>query len=100
MFTVKQSILRIFFVLEIIVFVCVYVLGAHGVQLMLQLKHENKQLTQEITHLKTMLNTLEEELIAWNATSFYKEKFAREQLQMAREREIIFFLEPQTTTIT
>ena len=98
MFTIKQSILRIFFVLEIAVFICVYLLGAHGVQLILQLKKENRQLSQEIMALNTTINTLEQELFAWNATPFYKEKFAREQLQMAREGEIIFFLEPQTTT--
>jgi cell division protein FtsB len=94
MFTVKQSILRIFFVLEILVFMCVYLLGAHGVQLMIQLKRENDALVQEIQQLATTVGDLEYQIHVWNTTTFYKEKFAREQLQMAKENETIFYLTP------
>ena len=57
---------------------------------MLRLKQENEQLLQEINQLSVTVTNIEQEIIAWNAAPFYKEQFAREQLQMAKEGEIIF----------
>lgn len=92
MLTLKQKILRVFFVLEIIVFLCVYCLGAHGIRLMRQLQQENSALVTEIQQLTTNVQKLERDIMAWDKEPFLKEKFAREHLQMARKDELIFYV--------
>ena len=94
MLTVKQVILRVFFSLEIIAFILVYIFGAHGYMIMRHLTKENAQLSVQIQSACHEVMTLEQQIHDWNTTSFYKEKFAREHLQMAREGEIVYYTQP------
>jgi len=89
---IKRRILRIFFVLEICVFIGVYAFGPHGIQHLRQLSHENEQLEREVQALKIEVSELEQKIVQWNTHSFYKEKIAREQLQMAYKNEEIYYL--------
>jgi cell division protein FtsB len=48
---------------------------------------------QDILVLKKEVQDLQEELVAWQTDPFYKEKVAREQLQMARPGEELFYIQ-------
>ena len=90
--TVKRTLLRLFFGLEVCVFVGVYLFGPSGLQTIVRLKRENRQLDQEIEELQARVAVAEQKLAVWQSDDFYKEKIAREQLQMARKGDEIFYL--------
>lgn len=90
--TFKRTMLRVFFALEVSVFVGVYLFGPSGLQTMLRLEHENVELDQEIEKLQVEVGSWEQKIIVWKGDDFYKEKIAREQLQMARSGDEIFYL--------
>ena len=90
--TVKRTLLRLFFGLEVCVFVGVYLFGPSGLQTIVRLKRENRQLDQEIEQLQVRVAVAEQKLAVWQSDDFYKEKIAREQLQMARKGDEIFYL--------
>lgn len=91
MLTIKQIVLRAFFLFEIIVFILMYIFGPYGYLVMRKLKQENYHIIEKIKHIQQDANNLEHHIIEWNSTPFYKEKFAREHLQMARENEVIYY---------
>lgn len=90
--TFKRTMLRVFFALEVFIFIGVYLFGPSGLQTMLRLEHENAELGREIEVLQTEVGSWEQKIVVWKADDFYKEKIAREQLQMARVGDEIFYL--------
>jgi len=88
----KSYISRIFLVGEILIFVGIYFFSVNGLPKLSLLRDENKKLEQEIVLLQSEISVLDNEVVAWNTDPFYKEKVAREQLQMAREHEEILFI--------
>jgi len=88
----KKSVLRIFFGVELAVFAGIYVLGAQGISALWNMGQENQLLITEIAALKNEVEQLDKELIAWNNHDFYKEKIAREELQMARAHDEVYFI--------
>lgn len=92
MMTRKQQALRIFFVLEIAIFGYTYLFGVQGLKIVMELQSENNKQERRIAQLTKELNTLEGTLHTWQATEFYREKIAREQLQMAHQDEEIYYL--------
>lgn len=88
---VKQLLLRVFFGAELLVFAGIYMFGPHGVKCLWHMKQENKQLEVEVAVLGTEIAVLEQKIVQWNTNPFYKEKFAREQLQMAKKDELIYY---------
>jgi len=89
----KRTILRMFFVVEIFIFVGVYFLGGNGFQYLNRLRGENRELYSQIMELKHEIAGLENDVADWNGNDFYKEKIAREKLQMARKGDQICFLD-------
>ena len=89
----KRFALRLFFLVEIILFACVYYYGARGVQIVGEIKRENEAIAKEIRALSNDLDLLEKKIVAWNEDSFYAEKIAREELHMARRDEEIYLLD-------
>jgi len=83
----------LFFVVEVMVFVGVYLFGGNGVQYLRRLKHENQLLKNEIVQLESEVKLIEQQIVAWKADDFYKEKVAREKLQMAKKSDEIYFIE-------
>ena len=81
----KSYISRIFLLGEMFVFFGIYFFGVDGLQKLCTLRDENMKLEAEVA-------TLNQEIVAWNTDSFYKEKVAREQLQMACANDEIFFI--------
>jgi len=88
----KKMALRIFFVVEIVVFIFVYVFGPQGMQALRHVQQENAVIEKNIHALRTEIQELEDTIIAWQTYPFYKEKIAREQLQMARKSDQVYYL--------
>lgn len=87
----KKFFLRLFFVAEIVVFVWIYVAGFTGVSKMTSLKKENQLLLDELVLLEKEVKKLEDDFQKWEHIPFYKEKCAREELQMARDTDDVYF---------
>lgn len=93
---VKRIISRLLFALELLIFGWVYLFGVHGFYHLLELRNEADQVGQKLVCKKTDIDMIKEQIIAWNVHSFYKEKMAREQLQMARSNELIYYMKRST----
>ena len=91
----KCIVSRIFLTIEIMVFVTVYFFGSDGVAKLSELQQENVRLESDIALLKNEIEGIELQIVQWNSDPYYKEKIAREQLQMAREVDQISFVEPK-----
>lgn len=84
--------MRLFLVLEMTTFGYLYFFGNNGIQIL------NKQcagvvdLERNIGQLKNEIEHIEQEMYAWQTDDFYKEKVAREQLQMARKGDELFYI--------
>ncbi|HRN78016.1 MAG TPA: septum formation initiator family protein [Candidatus Dependentiae bacterium] len=89
--SVKQIILRIFFVIETVVFAWMYIFGAQGVRVLHTLDAENHELECTVQHMRDELRELDQRIITWENEPFHKEKIAREQLQMARAGDTIYY---------
>jgi len=89
----KKTILRFFFVVEIAIFLGVYFFGGNGLQYLNRLKNENNVIKYKVLALENEICTLEKDIRDWNTSDFYKEKVAREQLQMAKHGDIIYFVD-------
>ncbi len=89
---IKPFLLRIFFMLEIVAFGYVYLFGLQGLQVLMALKKEDKQLEVRIDKIQHEVVALQEEHVTWQKYSFYKEKFAREHLQMAHKDDEIYYI--------
>jgi len=89
---IKKILLRVFLVAEIVVLSYVYLCGKSGLYALQQARTDVKKLDQEIVLAKNEVAQLESKISAWETDDFYKEKFAREQLQMARRDEEIFYV--------
>jgi cell division protein FtsB len=87
---VKKIALRVFFVSEIAVFLFFYFLGSQGLSKLLAYKQQNQLLQKDIEALEKEVSTLRVSLAEWQALPFYKEKFAREELQMAYPHEELY----------
>jgi len=90
--TFKRTMLRVFFGMEIAIFIGVYLFGPSGFQTMIRLENENKKLDAEVSLLQKNMDEWERKIVVWQSDDFYKEKIAREQLQMARSGDEIFHL--------
>ncbi len=92
MLMIKRMLLQLLLITEgcIFVYVCLY--GNNGVYALQQLCNENKQLEQKIDQLSQQVTQLEHEITSWEINDFYKEKVAREQLQMSRSDDEIYYI--------
>ena len=59
---------------------------------MMVLQQQERKLDAKLQETAIRVAQLSERLEQWNATSFHTEKIAREQLQMAREGDEIYYL--------
>jgi len=88
----KKIVSRALIILEVIIFLAFYCWGSEGVSRLNELRSENKHLTNNIESLEKEVASLEGEVIQFKKDPFYKEKIAREQLQMAYKNEEILFI--------
>lgn len=87
-----MQIIKFFFAAEIIICAALYFVGPRGKQQMIQYKQEINALNATKYALQAEIEQLENELITWENNLFFKEKVAREQLQMARKDETVYYL--------
>lgn len=88
----KRIVFRIFFVSELVFFIGIYIFGPSGIKSLLQVQNENEHLKTEIVALQQEVTGLERNIAQWHTRPFYKEKIAREQLQMACKDEEIYIV--------
>jgi cell division protein FtsB len=90
--TVKQLIFRIFFGAEILFFSWTYFLGPQGMYALWAIDKDHQELKAHNQALEAEGNKLQKYIDAWGQKPFFKEKYAREKLQMAYPSEEIYFL--------
>ena len=86
-----RTVLLVILGVLIAAFAWMYRYGAYGSKALNGLQDETAVVQQQVAHLETDIVALEHD-IAVCKTDFYKEKIAREQLQMAKEGEMIYYL--------
>ena len=89
---VKKICMRLLLLVEMAGFGYLYVYGANGMQVLAQQREVVVELERNVIALKGDIEKLEEEMYAWQTDDFYKEKVAREQLQMARKGDELFYI--------
>ena len=93
MIQTKRFLFRLFFGIEVTVFILMYIFGSQGLHVILSMRKENGILAVEIRELTCQVETLKKTLVAWKNNSFYKEKIAREHLHMARPQDEVYFID-------
>lgn len=76
---------------EMMIFGLLYVWSPNGVQPITHLMHEYKEIEEQVINLKRDIASLDGEIASWEHDPFYQEQIAREQLQMARKDEVIYY---------
>jgi cell division protein FtsB len=89
---IKRRMLRVFLLAEVVGLTGWYLVGTNGLQALRQGEKQNRQLLAEIDELNNEVTALKQELEERERDSFYKEKIARQELQMAKEGEEIYLL--------
>jgi cell division protein FtsB len=97
-YMMKRAIFRFCFMFEVLIFVYVYLFGAQGMQVLHSIEQENGALEKNIQYVRTEIAQLNQQILAWQSEPFYKEKVAREQLQMARKGDVIYYLSSSTSS--
>jgi len=88
---IKKILLRVLFSTELLVFCYVYMYGKNSISMLVGLQKDNSILLDQVHTQKQEIAVLEGEIAQWEAYPFYKEKVAREQLQMARATEQVYY---------
>lgn len=73
-------------------FVYLFMYGNKGWVALSVLKKEVEIIATSVADKKAKISILEQEMNEWTHDSFYKEKVAREQLQMARAGDEVFYI--------
>ena len=89
---VKKLLLKVLLVCEMAAFCHVYFFGNNGIASLQVQKRVVEDLKKDILVLDGEIAQLEKEMYAWQTDDFYKEKVAREQLQMARKGDELFYI--------
>lgn len=85
-----------FIVLELIIWSCWYCFGQKGIASIRSMQYNNAVCELQLKELQEYLIDCNHQLAQWHLSSFYKEQIAREQLQMARQNEIIFIVDRES----
>ncbi len=89
---IKRIIVRAFFSGEVLVFCWVYMCGNNSIAALVELQKDNRTLQGQLQEKDHEIAQLEGEISQWESDPFYKEKVAREQLQMARTGECVYYI--------
>lgn len=85
-----RATLRLFLGVETLAFAWSYFLGVHGLPAVVQMRHKNDSYLRQNQQLEQEINTLQKEIEGFKRYPFYKQRYAREQLHMARPNEIVY----------
>jgi cell division protein FtsB len=92
MHSIKKMLLYSFFSVEILTIVLLYIFGSHGLPALYALQAESKTIMEDIEFLQNDIASLQIQLQEWGHYSYFKEKIAREQLQMAHKDDMIYYI--------
>ncbi|HLC07261.1 MAG TPA: septum formation initiator family protein [Candidatus Babeliales bacterium] len=92
MVRVKKMFMKVLLVVEMAAFGHLYFFGNNGIKALQNQKVVVVDLEKNITQLNDEVIQLEQEMHVWQTDDFYKEKIAREQLQMARKGDELFYI--------
>jgi cell division protein FtsB len=84
--------MKVLLVAEMAAFGHIYFFGSNGIKSLQAHKKVVEDLKSDIMILDEEVAQLEKEIYAWQTDDFYKEKVAREQLQMARKGDELFYI--------
>ncbi len=87
-----QWLLGVIIVAEVGIFGHAYFFGPNSLVTIRVLEQELTQLELQNKQMAAELTQLEREIVAWHEDDFYREKIAREQLQMAYDGDEIYYL--------
>jgi cell division protein FtsB len=88
----KKTIVKAFLLSELILFTYLYLFGTNGIKSLKNQEVIIGGLMQELHQYEKEIGELEKEITIWKTDEFYKEKIAREQLQMARKDDKLFYI--------
>ena len=88
----KKTIIKTLLLSELVIFAYLYWFGDSGINSLTNQQVILKNLNQELINNQQEVDNLEKEIHAWKINDFYKEKVAREQLQMARKGDKLFYI--------
>ncbi|HJM69106.1 MAG TPA: septum formation initiator family protein [Candidatus Babeliales bacterium] len=89
----KKNFLRFFLGIEVLVFGLTYFWGAHGLRALVNMNQSNIQLEIKLNRMQNEVGDLESQIEQWHIHPFYREKIAREKLQMAKNDDTIYFID-------
>ena len=89
----KRSLFRFFFGIESLLFIWTYLFGMQGIHVIITTQRENERTSKEISSIRQDIIELEHTITQWKNNQFFKEKYAREHLQMARAKDLVYFVE-------
>lgn len=85
----KRLVLSVLLI-ESILFCVLYWFGPNGMHILSSLQAQKVYILADIENLKNDIAQIKQDL-EYSQSSFYKEKMARERLQMKKNNEIVFF---------
>jgi len=88
----KRIFMKVLLVGEMAAFGHLYLFGKNGINALRKQKAVVVELENNIVALQDEVAQLKEEIYVWQTDDFYKEKIAREQLQMARKGDELFYI--------
>jgi cell division protein FtsB len=92
MVRLKKIFMRVLLLLEMVAFGHIYFFGNNGIKTLQHQRNGVAELQKNVAMLNDEINQLEKEIYVWQTDDFYKEKIAREQLQMARKGDELFYI--------
>jgi cell division protein FtsB len=90
--TLKRTLFRFFFSIEVLCMVIFYLFGSQGMMALVRLKEEQKKIMSDVEQLCKANSLLQEQIVCWQNNDYFKEKEAREKLHMACPDEIVVYL--------
>jgi cell division protein FtsB len=88
----KKIVLRVCIAIELAIFLFYTIWGAHGVRAIFAIRQHNKDLESAIARLHVETHDLQRSITDWQTYPFYREKYARERLQMAHKDDEIYLI--------
>lgn len=89
---IYATILYVVLGIEVLLFAGLYIRGPQGIVKLHEIHGEEVTICTGVDQLRQEVVTLKQDIEAWHKHPFHKEKIAREQLQMARPDDEVFYL--------
>ncbi|MFA6065842.1 MAG: septum formation initiator family protein [Candidatus Babeliaceae bacterium] len=88
----KKFIIPLFLLVEIIFFGVYYVYAPHGLSYLIKFSQENNDMRMTMRDIQHDIEVLTGQVQDSTTFAYYKEKIAREQLQMMLPNEQVFYI--------